>query len=62
MFSILAKLGLDATGFQIGLKRAESGVSKFSKDIGSSLKGQIASAFGAAAITAGIQQAISKAS
>ena len=45
-FEILAKLGLNATGFQSGLKRAESAGTAFSN----SLKTRIAGAFSVAAV------------
>ena len=48
--SIMARLGMDATGFQAGIKQAESASSGLSKSLNSKLKGAIAGAFGTAAI------------
>jgi hypothetical protein len=61
MFSFLARMGLDTTGFTLGVKRAEGQAAAFSKNVNSSIKGQIAAAFGAGAIVAGFKSAIDKA-
>jgi len=50
--SILARLGLDSSGFQAGVKQAESSAKGLGKSIGSDLKGQLASAFSVAAVVA----------
>lgn len=49
--SLLAKIGVDSTDLQIGLKRASSMADKFGKDFQSAITGQIAAAFSIAAIT-----------
>lgn len=49
--SIMARLGMDATGFQAGIKQAQSASAGLSKSLNSNLKGAIAGAFGTAAIT-----------
>jgi hypothetical protein len=46
-FEILARLGLNATGFQSGMKRAESAGTQFARN----LRNQVAGAFGVAAVT-----------
>jgi len=57
-FRIMAKLGMDTTGFEVGLKKAESLTGKASKDFARSAKGWIAGAFGGAAIAAGMRNAV----
>ena len=52
IMSLWARLGLDKTGFDAGLAAAGKGAAKF----GTGLKGQLAGAFGAAAVTAAILQ------
>lgn len=49
--SLLAKIGVDSTDLQIGLKRASSMADKFGKNFQSAVTGQIAAAFSIAAIT-----------
>lgn len=56
--SIMARLGMDATGFQAGIKQAESASAGLSKSLNSNLKGAIAGAFGTAAITAAAHKTI----
>jgi len=52
--SILARLGLDSSGFQAGVKEAESAAKGLGKSISSELKGQLAKAFSVTAVvTAG---------
>lgn len=48
LFSLIAKLGLDKTGFDAGLSAAQSSAMKF----GTGLKNQLAAAFSVAALTA----------
>jgi hypothetical protein len=48
MFSILARLGLDTTGFRLGIKQAEGTANQFVRN----LKGEIAGAFGTGAVIA----------
>lgn len=50
--SILARFGMDATGFKAGIKQVESASKGLSRDLNSNLKGAIAGAFGTAAIVA----------
>lgn len=50
--SILARLGLDSSGFRAGVKQAQSATKGLSRDLNSDLKGAIARAFGTAAIVA----------
>jgi hypothetical protein len=49
VLSLIAKLGLDASGFHRGIKQSESAVSKFGRNATGALKGQLAAAFGTAA-------------
>jgi hypothetical protein len=49
VLSLIAKLGLDASGFRAGLKQSQSAADKFGKNVGGSLKNQLAAAFGTAA-------------
>ena len=58
LLSIIAKLGLDSTGFKAGIKQAESATKGLSRDLNSNLKGAIAGAFGVAAITAATKATI----
>jgi len=60
MSSILrlaAQLSLDGTRFKAGLKEADVHAQKFGANLGASLKGQLAAAFGASAVTAMIKTA-----
>lgn len=50
--SLIARFNLDASGFNAGIKQAESATKGLSKDLNSNLKGAIAGAFGTAAIAA----------
>jgi hypothetical protein len=50
VLSLIAKLGMDASGFRAGLKQSQSAADKFGKNVGGSLKNQLAAAFGTAAI------------
>jgi len=50
--SILARLGLDSSGFQAGVNQAESAAKGLGESINSELKGQLASAFSVAAVAA----------
>ena len=52
IFSLLAKLGLDATSFQAGIKRSESAVTSFGRNAVGSIKGQLAAAFSVGAVSA----------
>lgn len=58
LLSLVAQLGLDATGFQLGLKKSEGSVKSFSKSVNSEIKGGLAAAFGAAAIGAASKSVI----
>ena len=58
LLSLVAQLGLDATGFQLGLKKSEGSVKAFSKSVNSEIKGGLAAAFGAAAIGAASKSVI----
>ena len=46
--SIMARLGMDATGFQAGIKQSESASAGLSKSLNSNLKGAIAGEIGRA--------------
>lgn len=61
-FSLLAKLGLDDTSFQIGAKRVESTAAAMAGKVGGAFKAQLAGLFGIGAVTAGFKQAIDYAS
>jgi len=50
--SIMARFGMDATGFKAGIKQVESASKGLSRDLNANLKGAIAGAFGTAAIVA----------
>ena len=50
--SILVKLGLDASGFQTGLKRSESAAIQFGTAVQSRLKGYLAGLFSVGMVTA----------
>jgi hypothetical protein len=50
--SIMARFGLDASGFKAGIKQAQSATKGLSNSLKADLKGAIAGAFGTAAITA----------
>ena len=56
--SIMARLGMDATGFQAGIKQAQSASAGLSKSLNSNLKGAIAGAFGTGAIIAAAHKTI----
>lgn len=58
LLSLVAQLGLDATGFQLGLKKSEGSVKSFSKSVNAEIKGSLAAAFGAAAIGAASKSVI----
>lgn len=58
LLSLVAQLGLDATGFQLGLKKSEGSVKAFSKSVNAEIKGGLAAAFGAAAIGAASKSVI----
>jgi len=58
--TLAARLSLDGTRFKAGLKEAEGAANKFSKDIGSSLKGELAAVFGAGALVAMVKGALSE--
>lgn len=60
-FEILAKLGLNATGFQSGLKRAESQASVWGRRLRGSVTAQLSAAFGGAALVAGAKKSIERA-
>lgn len=53
-----ALLGLNTSGFELGLKRSKNAAEKWSKDVSGTVKGQIAAAFGAAAIVGAMKSAI----
>lgn len=48
--SIIARLGMDSSGFQAGVKQAQSSAKGLGNSISSDLKGQLASAFSVAAV------------
>lgn len=55
---LAAQLTLDGTRFKAGLREAQAASGQFAKNIGSSLKGQVAAAFGAGAILAFVKEAV----
>jgi hypothetical protein len=55
---LLAKLGLDASGFEVGLKRSKSMAERFGRDLAGSMKGYMAAAFGAGAVAAMVKNAV----
>ena len=62
LLSFMARLGLDATGFEKNMAKADSQVSRFGTQTLGALKGQLAAAFSFAAINAGIHSAVENAS
>lgn len=58
ILKLIAQLTLDGTGFKAGLKEAEVAANKFANSIGSELKGQLATAFGAGALIAFVKDAL----
>lgn len=58
MLSLLARIGLDASGYAAGLKRTESLTNAWGKRLGSSVKSQLAAAFGVAAITSALRNSL----
>lgn len=62
LLSFMARLGLDATGFEKNMAKADSQVSRFGTQTLGALKGQLAAAFSFAAISAGIHSAVENAS
>jgi hypothetical protein len=60
--SLFARLGLDATSFNVGLKRASSQTKAFSHEFNSHLKSMVAGAFGVAAIEEAIRRSVEYAS
>lgn len=51
-FSLIAKLGIDKTGFDAGLRAAATSANQFGKQMGANMAGRLAAAFSVAAITA----------
>jgi len=62
LLSFMARLGLDATGFEKNMAKADSQVNRFGKQTLGALKGQLAAAFSFGAIAAGINNAVESAS
>src|SRR5436190_21927059 len=58
LMQLLVRLGLDATSYESGLKRAQSSARSFGSTLSSEVGGKIASVFGAAAIAEGIRHTI----
>ena len=56
--ALIAKLGVDITGWRHGWKQAEGVARKSSKDIGAFTKGQLAGMFGAGAIGAAVKNTV----
>ena len=50
LFTLIAKLGLDSSMFDAGLRKAEGQAGVYGSRIGNELKSKFAAAFGAAAI------------
>ncbi len=59
ILKLAGMLTLDGTRFKAGLKEAESAANKFGKDIGGSLKGELAAAFGGGALIAFLKDSLS---
>lgn len=62
LLSFMARLGLDATGFEKNMAKADSQVTRFGTQTLGALKGQLAAAFSFGAIAAGINHAVESAS
>lgn len=60
--SLIAQLGLDATGFKVGLKQSESAVKGFSQSVNSNIKGALVGAFGIGAAIAATKSTVDYAS
>lgn len=58
LFNLIARLSLNASGYEAGLKRAESASTRFANRAGSAIKGQLAAAFGTAAIIAATKETV----
>lgn len=56
--SIIAKVGMDATGFESGAKRVEGVAKHMGEEVAAEFKGMLAGAFGAAAIEEGIRSVV----
>jgi hypothetical protein len=56
MLRLMAMLGLDASGYELGIKRAQSVTDKFASSVGGGLKNRIASLFTLAAAEEGIRR------
>lgn len=60
--SLIAQLGLDATGFKVGLKQSESAVKGFSRSVNSNIKAALVGAFGVGAAIAATKSTVDYAS
>ena len=58
LFSIIARLTMDTAGFNAGARKAESRATQMAGKIGATIKGQLAAAFGFAAIAAATKSVI----
>ena len=58
LFRLLASLGLDTSGFELGLKRSKSAASRFGDETNSLLKSKFAQLFGVAAIAAAVNRTV----
>lgn len=61
LLSLVARLGLDATGFNSGLKRSQSAAERFGRNVNSSIKGYLAGAFAVGVVGRNFFEQISKA-
>lgn len=58
VLSLIARLSLNASGFELGLKRSQSLVDRWGRDVSGSVKSYLAAAFGGAAILSATKNAI----
>src|SRR5439155_19456682 len=58
LMQLMVQLGLNATAYETGLKRADSAAKKFGNELSHELSGKIASAFSFVAIEEGIRKTV----
>src|ERR1041384_4312393 len=58
LMQLIVRLGLDATSYETGLKRAQSSARSFGNELTSEIGGRIASVFAPAAVVAGVEEGV----
>lgn len=56
LLNLLVRLGLDTSGYEVGLKRAQSKGAQFAQDFAATLRGQVAGVLGPTALAAGLEE------